>query len=106
MQAVCAERMHFGRSHKKNVVNHVAAGNGAVIIAESFPVESESSTPLVNLDRRTRAWRTANPVAAVKRKYAPRQSKAESTDALCFCPRCGLNVAIARTAMIVALRHS
>lgn len=42
-----------------------------------------------------------------RRKYTRRtQAKEPVSDVLCFCPKCGLNVAVARTAMTVALRHS
>lgn len=45
----------------------------------------------------------------MRKKYTRRVVRTENPvqgEVLCFCPRCGLNVAVAKTAMIVALRHS
>jgi hypothetical protein len=114
-------RMHIGRKHKKNVcppntkgARVLAAKNGehqsgAIIVAENG---SNSPGPALGLDRRSRAWRMANPQEArpiggkgVPRSAAPKKAHAKA-DVCVFCPRCGLNMAVAQTVYTVAVRHS
>ena len=122
-QADVALRMHIGRVHTHSIPNAsgrvlsralrlshrnrakeaVMAGNGQTkspsLLAQVLELPETS-----RVDRRTKAYRSLRPRPIAEHK--PRHAKAEEGDALCFCPRCGLNLAVAKTALIVALRHS
>ncbi len=101
VQAEAALRMHTGRKHtgsiptanRKHEVNRNGNGNGSLAVA-------------VPTDRRTRAWREANPHLALRtgrRKVVETNGAPESA---CFCPRCGLNLGVLNTAMQVAAHMS
>jgi hypothetical protein len=95
--ADAAVRMHCGRSHSKSIPTSQHARNSHLVMAggHSAPV-----APVLNIDRRTKAWRGQNQVPA------PKATRKTESSGCKFCPGCGLNLAIANTAFAVALRHS
>lgn len=99
-QADQAVRMHVGRAHKKNI----QPGHGS----SRLPVVAGASNgQVVVTDRRTKAWRAANPELAAplgrgRRRSSPVEVMAEPT--VCFCPRCGLDIARVTIGMHLATR--
>ncbi len=98
VQAEAALRMHVGRKH-----------SGLIPTANRKSVPSNGSLALVApTDRRTKAWREANPHLVTagrtgRRKVIEANGAAEHA---CFCPRCGLNLGVLNTAMQVATHMS
>lgn len=112
-RAILALNMHVGRAHKKNIRGAVrgagrAKANGHTGIIE--PAAATETGTLEHIDRRTRAWREANPgVAKGIGGYRPRRKVLDRPAfpvGACFCPRCGLNLLMLNTAMLVASKHS
>lgn len=105
--ADAALRMHIGRVHSKSIPTYqnaperlrqpalVLAGNGQ---------QAAPQAPMLVTDRRTRAWREQQ--AQLSEPRPVRKAKRQDDEQVCYCPRCGLNIAIAKTALTVALRHS
>ena len=90
--AEAALRMHVGRIHTKNIPTANSGQRGGTELA--LVPHSRNGT----IDRRTKAWRQANPALVTERRL---RRVVEDT-AACFCPRCGLNLVALATAMKVA----
>lgn len=100
VQAEAALRMHVGRKHSGLIPTakhrHDPSSNGSNGLAVATVT-----------DRRTKAWRQANPHLVTTR--TGRRKLIETNGAqepACFCPRCGLNLGVLNTAMQVAAHMS
>lgn len=93
MQAQAALRMHVGRKHT-GLIPTALGRRGAV--ARRGSTALTVLEPPQRVDRRTKAWREAQGTVV--------QPVAEESP--CFCPRCGLNLAVLSTALKVASQMS
>jgi hypothetical protein len=95
--ADAAVRMHIGRVHKKSIPTAKYVRSNLLVTAGSHDA---FAAPVLVTDRRTKAWREQN------QTHALRATRKTESGGCKFCPGCGLNLAIANTALAVALRHS
>lgn len=94
MQAQAALRMHVGRKHS-GLIPTALGPRGAALRQNGSTALTVLDAPRV--DRRTKAYRDSQ---------RPTIVEAQGGDAPCFCPRCGLNLAVLTTALKVASHMS
>ena len=126
-QANVALRMHIGRVHSHTIPTAsggtisralrksyrrrranelVTAGNGQTK-SPSLLAQVLEPPETARVDRRTKAYRLSRALNRhLPRERKLRWDKPVEEMELNFCPRCKLNLAMLRTAMTVALRHS